>query len=96
MSAFVIAEIDVQRPDVYEDYKAAAPPSIAQYGGRYIVRGGPTVTLEGDWVPKRIVVLEFPSLEQARAWWASAEYADAKAMRQSSASTRMIAVDGMR
>jgi uncharacterized protein (DUF1330 family) len=69
MSAFVIAEIDVQHPDLYEDYKVAAPPSIAQYGGRYVVRGGPTVTLEGDWQPKRVVVLEFPSLAQARAWW---------------------------
>jgi uncharacterized protein (DUF1330 family) len=96
MSAFVIAEIDVHRPDLYEDYKVAAPPSIAQYGGRYIVRGGPSVTLEGDWQPKRVVVLEFPSLEQARAWWSSSEYADAKAMRRASASTRMIAVEGLR
>lgn len=60
MPAYIIVEIDVKDPAVYEDYKVLAPPSIEQYGGRYIVRGGKTETLEGNWVPKRIVVLEFP------------------------------------
>ena len=95
MSAYVIVEIEVHDAELYEKYKAAAPPSIAQYGGRYIVRGGKTVTLEGDWDPKRIVVLEFPSLEQAQAWWAAPEYSAARAIRQACASTRMIVAEGV-
>jgi uncharacterized protein (DUF1330 family) len=95
MAAYIIVEIDVHDPAAYEEYKALAPPSIAQYGGRYIARGGRTETLEGDWTPKRIVVLEFPDMEKACAWQASREYAPAKAVREQSASARMIAVEGM-
>jgi uncharacterized protein (DUF1330 family) len=95
MAAYIIVEIDVHDPAMYEEYKALAPPSIEQYGGRYIVRGGRTATLEGDWSPKRIVVLEFPDMEKACAWQASREYAPAKAVRERSATTRMIAVEGL-
>lgn len=95
MSAYVIVEIEIHDPQVYDEYKAAAPASISQYGGRYVARGGKTVTLEGNWDPKRIVVLEFPSLEQARAWWAAPEYSAARAIRQRCASTRMIVVEGV-
>ena len=95
MSAYVIVEIEVRDPATYEEYKRLAPPSIAQYGGRYLVRGGKAVTLEGDWQPKRIVVLEFDSLEQATKWWSSPEYAQAKRLRQACAETRMVAVEGL-
>jgi uncharacterized protein (DUF1330 family) len=71
-----------------------APPSIAAYGGRYVVRGGASEILEGSWLPPRLVVLEFPTLERPRAWWASPEYAPAKALRQQSARTEMLLVDG--
>ena len=95
MSAYVVIEIDVHDPETYEEYKRLAPPAIAAYGGRYLARGGRTATLEGDWSPKRLVILEFPSLERAQAWWASEEYAAAKALRQKASSARMVAVEGL-
>jgi uncharacterized protein (DUF1330 family) len=71
-----------------------APDSISLYGGRYLIRGGAVEILEGKWTPKRCVVLEFPSAEQAKAWWSSKEYAPAKAVRQSCAETQMVLVEG--
>jgi uncharacterized protein (DUF1330 family) len=95
MTAYIVAEIEVTDAVAYEEYRRQAPPSIAQYGGKYIVRGGHTETLEGEWLPKRIVILEFPSFEQAKKWWASPEYAAAKQLRHRSARTKMIVVDGI-
>jgi uncharacterized protein (DUF1330 family) len=95
MPAFVIVEIEVHDPEVYENYRSLAPASIEAYGGKFIARGGATESLEGDWAPERIVVLEFPSLERARQWWASPEYSDAKAIRTRAARTRMIATEGV-
>jgi uncharacterized protein (DUF1330 family) len=95
MPAYVVVEIEIHDPASYDHYKTLAPPAIAAYGGRYLVRGGEVTVLEGDWQPTRLVVLEFPSLERARAWWASPEYAEGKALRQRSATTRMIAIDGV-
>jgi uncharacterized protein (DUF1330 family) len=71
------------------------PSSIALYGGRYLTRGGETNVLEGDWTPERFVILEFPTMEQARAWWSSPEYAEAKALRQAIATTRMVLTEGL-
>ena len=95
MSAYVIVQVDIHDPATYERYKELAPPSIAQYGGRYIARGGATATLEGDWAPGRLVILEFPTMDAARAWWASPEYAQAKAMRHAAARSEMLAVQGL-
>lgn len=95
MTAYVVVDIEVEDPAVYEKYKALAPPAIAAHGGRYLARGGRTEVLEGSWAPTRAVILEFPSLEQAKAWWASAEYAEGKALRQSCATTDMIVVEGV-
>ena len=95
MTAFVIVEIEVHDPEAYENYKSLVPASVEAYGGRFLARGGATVSLEGDWAPERIVVLEFPSLERARQWWASPEYSDAKAIRMRAAQTRMIATEGV-
>jgi uncharacterized protein (DUF1330 family) len=95
MPAYLIAQITVRDAATYERYKELAPPSIALYGGRYVVRGGATQTLEGSWRPTRVVILEFPSVERARAWWDSPEYATAKALRQSCAETEMLLVDGL-
>jgi uncharacterized protein (DUF1330 family) len=95
MPAYVAVQINVNDPVVYERYKELAPPSIRHYGGRYIVRGGNVETLEGTWHPKRFVVLEFPDMASARAWWSSPEYAEARALRQSCAGTEMIVVDGL-
>ena len=95
MAAYVCVEIDIHDPETYEAYKTLAPPSIAQYGGRYIARGGRTETLEGDWSPTRFVILEFDTMDAAKAWWTSPEYAEGKAMRQRSAHTRMLLVEGV-
>jgi uncharacterized protein (DUF1330 family) len=95
MLAYVVVDIDIHDPVAYEEYKRLAPPAIAAYGGRYLVRGGALGVLEGDWEPRRFVVLEFPTVERARAWWASPEYAAAKALRQSCARTEMIVVAGL-
>ena len=94
MSAYVIVDIVVNDPSRYEEYKQMAAASVAQYGGRYIVRGGRAQRLEGEQEPNRVVVLEFPEYEQAVAWWESAEYAPGKALRQAIATTRMVVVDG--
>lgn len=94
MPTFVVVDISIHDPARYERYKVLAPPSIGKYGGRYAVRGGVTDTLEGKWEPHRLVILEFPSAERARAWWHSPEYAEAKALRQSCATTDMVLIDG--
>ena len=95
MSAYILVDIEVTDPAQYEDYKKLAAATVAAYNGRYVVRGGAAERLEGDWTPKRVVVLEFPTLARAKEWWASDDYAPAKAMRHASATTQMIVVDGM-
>jgi len=95
MAAYIVVQVNVKDPARYADYRTMVPPTLAKYGGRFIVRGGRTETLEGDWSPKRFVVVEFPSLEQAKAWWASPEYAAAKALRQATSETQMIVAEGI-
>jgi uncharacterized protein (DUF1330 family) len=94
LAAYVIAQIDVTDPAGYEEYRKLAGATVAAYGGRFLVRGGRTETLEGSWQPKRVVVLEFSNVEQARAWWSSPEYSPARAIRRRTAATEMIVVDG--
>ena len=95
MTAFIVVDISVENATTYDQYKLLAPPSIAKYGGRYVARGGKTQLLEGSWQPSRLVILEFPSMERAQSWWSSAEYAEAKALRQRSASTKMVLIEGL-
>jgi uncharacterized protein (DUF1330 family) len=94
MSAFVIVEISIEDPKGYEEYKTHTPASIAAYNGKFVVRGGTAETLEGDWQPERIVVLEFPTVDRAKEWWDSEMYAKAKSIRQRAAKTKMIVVPG--
>ncbi len=95
MSAYVMVEIEIHDQVRYKEYVAMVQPTIDAYGGRFIVRGGSAENLEGDWEPKRIVVLEFESVERAKAWWASDEYGPAKELRQSASTARMIVVEGV-
>ena len=95
MRAYVIVEISIHDPELYEEYKKLTPASIAEYDGKFIVRGGKTVSMEGDWKPQRIVVSEFPSVERAKEWWNSEGYEKAKKFRQASADTKMIIVEGV-
>jgi uncharacterized protein (DUF1330 family) len=95
MAAYIIGEVEITDPDGYEEYRRLVPSSIAQYGGTFLARGGKVDVLEGDWEPKRLVILEFESAERARAWWASEEYRDAKQIRQRTATSRLIVVEGV-
>lgn len=95
MAAYVITDIDVLDAIGYEAYKVLSSSSAARYGGRFLVRGGAHETLEGDWEPHRVVVLEFPSAEQARTWWSSPEYEEAKAIRRATSESRIILVEGV-
>ncbi len=95
MSAYVIVDIAVTNASLYEEYKRLAQVSVQASGGRYIARGGTTQLLEGSSQPNRVVVLEFPSLEHARAWYASPEYSRAIAVRQPCAKVNMVLVDGL-
>lgn len=95
MPAYVIVDIQVRDPVRYEDYKKIAAPTIAEFGGRYIVRGGTVHALEGEWTLGRLVVLEFPDAARAREWWSSASYGPAKRLRHETATTKMILVEGL-
>jgi uncharacterized protein (DUF1330 family) len=95
MPAYVIVETDVHDPEQYERYKAASPNAIAAGGGRFIARGGELAVLEGDWRPPRLVLLEFEDLEAAKRWYDSAEYREARTLREGAATLRMVAVEGL-
>jgi uncharacterized protein (DUF1330 family) len=94
VAAYVIAEVEVTDPAIYEEYRKLVPATIAQYGGRYLVRGGAVETKEGSWQPRRLVVLEFASMDQARKWYASPEYARALPLRQKAARSKVLLVEG--
>ena len=95
MPAYVIVDVEINNHEDYEEYKKLTPASVVAYDGSFIVRGGATEVLEGDWRPGRIVVLEFPTLERAKQWWSSSEYELAKSIRHRTAITRMIVVEGV-
>ena len=95
MAGYVIADVDVHDADAYEEYKKLVPATLEPYGGRFVVRGGAAEPLEGTWKPKRIVVLEFPSVERARAWHGSEEYREAKALRQRASTGNLLLVEGV-
>lgn len=94
MPAYVIGEIEVTDPAVYEDYRKQVLPVVTQYGGKFIVRGGQIETLEGGWAPKRVVAIEFPSVQHARNWYHSPEYAPLIKLRQNASTGRFIIVEG--
>jgi uncharacterized protein (DUF1330 family) len=95
MLAYIIVEIEITDPVGYEEYKKQAAATVEQYGGKYIVRGGACETLEGDWKPKRVVVLQFDNMERAKAWLNSPEYVGPRKQRHRTAKTRMILVEGV-
>jgi len=95
MSAYLIGEIEVTDAKTYEEYRKLVPGVIAKFGGKYLVRGGAVETCEGNWSPKRLVLLEFPSMDRARAFHGSPEYAPLLAMRTKSAKSKLILVEGI-
>ncbi len=95
MPAYVIVDINVTDPIPYEEYKKLAPPVVAAYGGKYLARGGKVETLEGDWSPTRLVILEFESAERAKQWLESPEYSAGRQLRHKTATSNMIVVEGV-
>ena len=95
MAAYIILDIEVTNPEGYKDYAKLASETVKLYGGKYIVRGGAHETLEGDWQAKRLVVLEFSSVEQAKKWLNSPEYAPAQALRHQYAQSKAVVVEGI-
>jgi uncharacterized protein (DUF1330 family) len=95
MTAYLISDISMRDPDAFQIYRTRAAASIAAYGGRYLARGGAIESLEGVWTPRNIVIVEFPTIEQARAWYRSPEYAFALQVRDDALSRNLILVDGI-
>ena len=95
MPAYVIANVTVKDPVRYQDYRRLVGPTLTKYGGRFIARGGVIEVLEGDWHPNRLVIVEFPSMDQARQWWHSPEYAEAKAIRQATSEGTLLILEGV-
>lgn len=95
MPAYLIARVDAPNPALLKDYMATTPPIIAQYGGRFLARGGETVTLEGAEETRRIVIIEFPSLSEAQAFYHSPEYTEARTLREGIATIEFVAVAGV-
>ena len=95
MPAYIVVGTDIHDPEQYELYKQASPAAVAAGGGSFIARGGEVAILEGDWQPKRLVVLEFPDLEAAKRFYESPEYQEAQRLRDGAARLNMVAVEGL-
>lgn len=95
MTAYLVADIEVTDPDGYQEYRRTVGASIAAFGGHFLARGGSAELLEGNWMPKRLVIIEFPSMEQLRAWYASPAYAPALALRKRCAVSNLVMAEGL-
>lgn len=95
MAAYIVVQVEIKDAERYEEYRKMVLPTLEQYGGRFLVRGGKVENLEGQWCPSRFVVIEFESEQQAKSWWSSEEYAPAKRLRQETTHTEMIVVEGI-
>jgi uncharacterized protein (DUF1330 family) len=94
MAAHVIADIEITDPAAFQEYRNRVGATVEQYGGRFVVRGGRVNPKEGDWQPRLVVMLKFPSLEQAEHWYESSEYKPLIAMREKAARTHLIIAEG--
>jgi uncharacterized protein (DUF1330 family) len=95
VTVYVVSDVETRDAEAMAAYRRLAADSIAHYGGRYVVRGGPVETLEGGWTPEAIVIVAFDTADQARAWYASPEYAEALKLRQTALARRLIMVEGV-
>jgi uncharacterized protein (DUF1330 family) len=95
VAAYVIADVQITNRKRYKDYTAHILESIARYGGRWVVRGGATQVLEGDWNPDRVVVIEFSSVEAALAWFNSDDYQELAAIRREASTARILVAEGV-
>ncbi|GAC1566458.1 MAG: DUF1330 domain-containing protein [Ktedonobacteraceae bacterium] len=95
MAGYIVADIDIKDPDEYQKYAQLTAGTLELYGGKFLVRGGQPETIEGDWKAKRVVILEFPSVEQAKTWYNSPEYTAIMGMRHRSTISNIIIVHGV-
>ena len=95
MAGYVIADVKVTDQEKYEVYRGQVSQTIEKYGGEYIVRGGATETVEGDWTPNRLVVVEFESIDRAKEWYYSQEYSGPMKLRHQAADTNVLFVEGL-
>ncbi len=95
MAAYLLVDCEVTDPAQYESYKKLAAPAIARHGGRYLVRGGKTAQIEGDWPANRVVIVEFPDADTVRRFYDSPEYRAARAERKGAANMKMLLVEGV-
>lgn len=95
MPALVLVEVEIHNPELYEDYKKLSLPAVEAFGGKFVVRGFPTESLEGDWNPQRLVVLEFPSVSRAKEWYNSELYTTAKNIRLQASIGKMLVVESV-
>jgi uncharacterized protein (DUF1330 family) len=95
MPAYVIVDVTVTDPVLMDEYRKQVPATLAKYGGRFVVRGGAHQTIEGSWTPNRLVVLEFPSMEQAKRWYDGEEYREPKALRLRAGHANLVMVEGV-
>jgi uncharacterized protein (DUF1330 family) len=95
MAVYVISDVTMRDAEAFEAYRTRAAPSIAAYGGRYLVRGGEVSVLEGERAPTTLVVVEFPDRATAQRWYASAEYGEALKFREEGLSRSLVLVDGV-
>jgi len=95
MAAYVILDVDVKDPLAYEEYKKAGAPTILAYGGKPLARGGKTEVIEGNWQPKRLILLEFENMQAVKRWWNSKEYNAAKKLRHKAAEGNVIFLEGL-
>jgi uncharacterized protein (DUF1330 family) len=95
MSAYIIADVHIKDMAGFEEYRKLVPATVEKHGGRFAVRGGAFEVLEGEWQPRRLVVLEFPSVEAAKRWYESTDYREPKALRLATASSNVILVEGV-
>ncbi|MGJ8681708.1 DUF1330 domain-containing protein [Paraglaciecola sp.] len=94
MTAYVIVDVEVHNPEAYKEYLAKITPTVYENGGTYLVRGADTQVVTGKWQPKRMVVMQFPSLKVAQYWATSDTYADIHALRNANADANMVIVEG--
>ena len=95
MPAYLIADVDITDREGFAEYQRQVPATVAAYGGRHLARGGAVEVLEGNWTPKRCVILEFPDMARLKAWWDSPEYVPLRAIRERTATTTVVATEGL-
>jgi uncharacterized protein (DUF1330 family) len=95
MAAYIVLDITVHDPEIYEEYKKHSGATVEKYNGTFIVRGGTVEGLEGEWNPQRVVIIAFETAEQAKKWWDSEEYRAPKAIRNKASVSRSLLVQGV-